>query len=85
MTAAVVPRQGTAGGRLLLLLPGLHGAFLPTDEALLHLALLSGHAPNESAVAQLVDQLVLRGHLKPFLPGWWELIRWNRAEKIARG
>jgi hypothetical protein len=59
--------------------------FLPTEEALLQLAVLSGQAPNDPAVAQLFDQLLLRGHLRLFLPGWWELIRWNRAEKITRG
>ena len=60
-------------------------SFLPTDEALLHLAQLSGHAPNDPAVGELFDQLVLRGHLVPFVPGWWELLRWSKAEKIARG
>ena len=59
--------------------------FLPTEETLIELAELTSRSPNDPMVAELFDQLVLRGHLKPFLPGWWELIRWNRAEKIARG
>ena len=36
-----------------------------------------------SADFELVDQLVLRGHLMPFVPGWWELIRWRQVERIA--
>jgi len=37
--------------------------FLPTDEALLQLARLSGREPSDPAVIELLDQLVLRGHL----------------------
>jgi len=37
--------------------------FLPTDEALLQLARLSGREPSDPAVIELSDQLVLRGHL----------------------
>ena len=58
---------------------------LPTDEALQQLALLSGRESSDPAVVALFDQLVLRGHLKPFLPDWWEQIRWGQAERIARG
>ena len=60
-------------------------SFLPTDEALLQLALLSGRERSDPAVVELFDQLVLRGHLVPLVPGWWELLRWSKAEKIARG
>ncbi len=61
-------------------------SFLPTDEALLELALLSVRECSDPAVVALFDQLVLRGHLTPFVPGWWELIRWDEAERrIARG
>jgi len=59
--------------------------FLPTDEALRRLALLSGRERSDPAVVELFDQLVLRGHLVPFVPDWWELIRWGQAERIARG
>ena len=55
------------------------------DGALLQLALLSGREPSDPAVVELFDQLVLRGHLKPFVPDWWEQIRWDEAERIARG
>ena len=60
-------------------------SFLPTDEALRRLALLSGPAPNDPALAELFDHLVLRGHLKSFVPGWWELIRWGEVEGLAGG
>jgi hypothetical protein len=57
--------------------------FLPTKYALLELARLTGREPNDPALTQLFDALVLRGHLTPWLPDWWELIRWSRAKKIA--
>jgi hypothetical protein len=40
--------------------------------------------PSDPAVAAVFDRLVLRGQLVPFVPDWWELIRWNKAERIAR-
>jgi hypothetical protein len=60
-------------------------SFLPTEQALIRLARLAGRSPNDPAVVALFDQLVLRGHLTPWLPGWWELIRWDEVEGIARG
>ncbi len=60
-------------------------SFLPTDEAMRQLALLSGRERSDPAVVELFDQLVLGGHLVPFVPDWWELIRWGEAERIARG
>jgi hypothetical protein len=54
-------------------------SFLPTREALVTLAKLTGREPNDPAVVELFDQLVLRGHLTPWLPGWWELIRWDEV------
>ncbi|WP_256437210.1 hypothetical protein [Synechococcus sp. LA31] len=38
---------------------------------------MTQHSPSYS------DALVLRGHLTPWLPDWWELIRWSRAKKIV--
>jgi len=54
--------------------------FLPTDEALQHLALLSGRERSDPAVVALFDQLVLRGQLVPFVEGWWELSGWRPGE-----
>lgn len=59
--------------------------FVPTAEALLELAHLTGREPNDPALRELFDQLVLRGHLTPWLPDWWEQIHWSKAEKIAAG
>jgi hypothetical protein len=36
-------------------------------------------------VEELFDVLVLRGHLTPFLPDWWEQIRWGEVAEIAAG
>lgn len=60
--------------------------FLPSTEVLLELSERSGLDPNDPAVLELFDQLVLRGHLKPFVPGWWELIKWNsrKVEKLLK-
>jgi TorA maturation chaperone TorD len=57
--------------------------FLPTNEALIELARLTGREPNDPALTQLFDALVLRGHLTPWLPDWWELIQWKKAKKIV--
>jgi len=40
---------------------------------------------SDPEVVELFDQLVLRGHLKPFVPECWEVIRWGEAEWITRG
>jgi len=58
--------------------------FLLADEAMRQLALISGRERSDQAVVELFDQLVLRGHLVPFVRNWWELIRWGEAERIAR-
>lgn len=34
--------------------------------------------PTDEAVTRVFDALVLRGHLKPFVPGWWELWRMDK-------
>ncbi len=54
---------------------------LPTKQALIRLAHLTSREPSDPQVVELFDQLVLRGHLQPFVPGWWELIRWDEAER----
>jgi hypothetical protein len=58
--------------------------FLPTDEALRQLALMSGRERSDPAAVELFDQLVLRGHLGPFVRDWWELIQWDEAERLTR-
>lgn len=60
-------------------------AFLPTRELLADISEALGLEPNDPAVIAAFDQLVLRGHLVPFVEGWWELIQWDQAERIARG
>jgi len=57
--------------------------FLPTEGTLIELAELTRRSPNDPMVAELFDQLVLSGHPMPFVPGWWELIRWRQVERIA--
>ena len=59
--------------------------FLPTAGLLSDIAKALDREPSDPAVVDAFDQLVLRGHLVPFVPDWWELIRWSEAEKIARG
>jgi hypothetical protein len=58
-------------------------SFLPTEQALIELGQLSGREPNDPAAVELFDQLVLRGHLTPLLPGWWELIRWDEVKRFV--
>lgn len=58
---------------------------LPSSSALQRLAQRAGREPNDPGALTVFPQLVLRGHLKPFVPDWWELIRWGQAERIARG
>jgi hypothetical protein len=57
--------------------------FVPTAEALLELAQLTGREPNDPALLELFDALVLRGHLTPWLPDWWQLIRWKKARRFV--
>ena len=54
--------------------------FVPTWIATEQLAELTGRSPNDPAVQELFDRLVLRGHLVPFAPDWWELVRWHEIE-----
>ena len=49
------------------------------------LAELTGRDVGASVVSELFDRLVLLGHLKPWIPDWWEEIRWVEAEEFARG
>ena len=47
--------------------------FLPTCNALIHLACKVDRLPNDPGVERLFDALVLRGHLKQWGQGWWEI------------
>ncbi len=60
--------------------------FLPTAQALRRLAKSLDRYPNDQDVVQVFDALVLDGHLKPFMPGWWELCRLNERTvlRVAR-
>jgi len=51
--------------------------FLPTKQAFRRIGKGINLEPTDKAVEQVFDALVLSGHLKPFLPGWWELCRLN--------
>jgi hypothetical protein len=51
--------------------------FLATAHVLRRLAQTLDREPNDQAVVQVFDALVLGGHLKPFIPNWWELCRLN--------
>ncbi|MBD1194309.1 hypothetical protein [Vulcanococcus sp. Clear-D1] len=56
-------------------------SFLPTKQSLVRLDQLTCREPSDPNVVELFDQLVLRGHLTSFVPGWWELIRWDEVER----
>jgi hypothetical protein len=60
-------------------------SFVPTSIALDELAELTRGSPNDPAVCELFDRLVLRGHLVPFVEGWWEQIRWCKLREAAEG
>jgi len=47
---------------------------------------VAGLEPNDPAVQELFDRLVLGGYFKLFVSGWWELIRWKcrQAEKLVK-
>ena len=49
--------------------------FLPTAEALRQIAKALDRDPSDPVVLQVFDVMVLRGNLKPFRPGWWEVER----------
>jgi len=49
--------------------PSLHASEEPQE-----IGEVLGLEPNDPAVVAAFDRLVLRGHLKPFLPDWWEQI-----------
>ena len=67
------------------MLPPGHGELGPTGIAMERLAELTGRDVGDPVVSELFDRLVLRGHLKPWIPDWWEEIRWVEAEELARG
>ena len=48
--------------------------FLPTDGLLHDIAKALGSEPDDPAVVDAFDQLVLRGQLAPWRPGWSELM-----------
>jgi hypothetical protein len=54
--------------------------FLPTAGLLSDIANALGREPNDPAVIAAFDQLVLRGQLAPWRPGWWELMGWKPSE-----
>ena len=58
-------------------------SFVPTGIAMERLAELTGRDVGDPVVSELFDRLVLRGHLKPWIPDWWEEIRWAEAEELA--
>ena len=49
------------------------------------LAELTGRDVGDPVVSELFDRLVLLGHLKPWIPDWWEEVRWAEAEEFAKG
>jgi hypothetical protein len=57
--------------------------FLPTDQALIRLAGNLDREPTDQEVVRVFDALVLRGHLKPFVPGWWEICRLNQRVVLS--
>ena len=48
-------------------------SFIPTAEALRDIAQGQGLKPDDPAVAETFDRMVLSGQLLPWLPGWWEV------------
>ncbi len=56
---------------------------LSSTVVLLELSQRTGLEPNDPAVRELFDQLVMRGHLKPFVPGWWKLVKW-RSQSVEK-
>ncbi len=52
--------------------------FLPTKGAMRDIATIIELDSTEEAVIRVFDALVLSGHLKPFVPGWWELLRMDK-------
>ena len=54
--------------------------FLPTAGLLRDIANALDRDPSDPAVIAAFDQLVLRGQLAPWLPGWWELMGWVPSE-----
>ncbi len=54
--------------------------FLPTAGLLRDIAKALDREPSNPVVVDAFDQLVLRGQLAPWLPGWWELLGWEPSE-----
>jgi hypothetical protein len=67
--------------------------FLPTDQALIRLAGNLDREPTDQEVVRVFDARVLRGcpgkpdhlrgHIKPFVPGWWEICRLNQRVVLS--
>ena len=58
---------------------------VPAGIAMERLAELTGRDVGDPVVSQLFDRLVLLEHLKPWIPDWWEEIRWAEAEELVSG
>ena len=52
--------------------------FLPTQEAIRDITSITELDPTDETVIRVFDALVLSGHPKPFVPGWWELWRMDK-------
>lgn len=61
--------------------------FLSTDGLLRDIAEALNCEPSDPAVIAAFDQLVLRGQLAPWRPGWWELMGWepSELERVVQG
>ena len=59
-------------------------SFVPTGIAMERLAELTGRDVGDPLVSELFDRLVLRGHLKRWIPDCWAEIRWAEGEELAR-
>ena len=61
--------------------------FLPTAGLLRDIANALDLELSDLVVLDAFDQLVLRGQLAPWLPGWWELMGWepSELERMVRG
>ena len=62
-------------------------SFMPTIELLRLIAEALELEPNDPAVVEAFDRLVLRGQLVPFcgVEDWWELVGWScgQVERVV--